>query len=96
MKSGRIRRYLATSCCIAMISGEVFLGETLKSVASDDQARRSQVKKRGLQVVNEHFELDFNATECSSFSAFSEGALIALGNYESVGKNPVLLHTIQT
>jgi hypothetical protein len=32
----------------------------MKKVASEDQARRNQVKKRNLQVVNEHFELDFN------------------------------------
>ena len=35
--------------------------EALKKVASDDQARRNQMKKRSLQKVNEHFEPDFNA-----------------------------------
>jgi len=34
--------------------------EALKKVASDDQARRNQVKKRNLHRVNEHFEPDFN------------------------------------
>ena len=36
------------------------LKEALKKVASDDQARRNQMKKRSLQDVNEHFESDFN------------------------------------
>ncbi|OQW83670.1 MAG: hypothetical protein E6Q59_02985 [Nitrosomonas sp.] len=34
--------------------------EALKKVASDDQARRNQMKKRSLQAVNEHFESGFN------------------------------------
>jgi len=34
--------------------------EALKKV-NDDRTRSNQVKKRGLQVVNEHFEPDFNA-----------------------------------
>jgi len=38
-----------------------FSKEALKKIASDNQARRNQVKKRNLQVVNEHFEPDFNA-----------------------------------
>jgi hypothetical protein len=35
--------------------------KTLKKVASDDQARQNQVKKRNLHGANEHFEPDFNA-----------------------------------
>jgi hypothetical protein len=30
-------------------------------IASGGRARKNQAKKRGLQMVNEHFQSDFNA-----------------------------------
>ncbi|MBS0423840.1 MAG: hypothetical protein JSR71_05290 [Proteobacteria bacterium] len=52
--------------------------EALKKVASDGQTRRNQVKKRSLQVVNEHFERDFNAVWLSAvvFQSFPRETLI--------------------
>ncbi|QOJ22259.1 MAG: hypothetical protein HRU78_00220 [Gammaproteobacteria bacterium] len=51
---------------------DIFVWEALKKVASDGQARRNQVKKRNLQIVNEHFEPEFQRimAERSSFSEF--------------------------
>ncbi len=48
-------------CYNRLIQEGKVIGEALKKVASDGQARRNQVKKRSLRVVvNEHFEPDFN------------------------------------
>ncbi len=74
-------------------------GEVLKKVASDGQARRNQVKKRSLQVVNDHFACDFNTVwpNAAVFQGFprSQDSALFLPDVAQI-RNPRLLRALRS